>query len=360
VGFSIKFTNGNKNSSPAPPVQGSARAAMKRYKILSFAGLLLFSLNASAAEKVLLNASFDIARELYQDYNQVFVRHWQKEKGEAVHINQSHGGSSKQARAVIDGLQADVVTMNQVTDIEAIAQKGLVSADWRRQLPNNSAPYSSVIAFLVRKGNPKNAKDWDDLVKPGVSVIVPNPKTSGNGRYSYLSAYAFALKKNNGDHAKARQFVAALFKNVPVLDTGGRGATTTFVQRETGDVLLTFEAEVYLTAKEFGKDKFDVVVPSSSVEAEMPVAVVEKVVQRHQSKPLAQAYLEYLYSEEGQEVVARNFYRPRSAAAAKKYENQFAKLTVYSVDDVFGGWAKAQKEHFADGGVFDQFYSRSR
>jgi sulfate/thiosulfate transport system substrate-binding protein len=333
---------------------------MKPFRYLAFAFAALLAVNAAAAEKALLNVSFDIARELYQDYNAAFARHWQKEKGEKIKINQSHGGSSKQARAVIDGLQADVVTMNQVTDIDAIAQKGLLSKDWRQQFPSNSAPYSSVIAFLVRKGNPKQLKDWDDLVKPGVSVIVPNPKTSGNGRYSYLSAYAFALKRQNGDHAKAREFVSALFRNVPVLDTGGRGATTTFVQREIGDVLLTFEAEVYLTMKEYGKTKFDIVLPSASVEAEMPVAVVDKIAQRHKTQPLAQAYLDYLYSEEGQDILARNFYRPRSAAAARKYENQFPKLTLYSVDDLFGGWAKAQKEHFSEGGIFDQFYSPKR
>lgn len=315
------------------------------------------AISLSAAPTTLLNASFDIARELYQDYNKSFVKHWKDTTGETVTINQSHGGSSKQARAVIDGLQSDVVTMNQVTDIDAIAAKGnLLPKNWRTQFPDNSSPYTSTIIFLVRKGNPKGIKDWDDLVKPGVSVIVPNPKTSGNGRYSYLAAYGYALSKFNGDEAKATEFVGKLFKNVPVLDTGGRGATTTFVQRETGDVLLTFEAEVFLTIKELGKDKFDVVVPSISVEAEMPVAVVEKVTERRGTQKLAKAYLEYLYSPEGQEIVARNFYRPRSNQVAKKYESQFGKLTLLKIDESFGGWEKAQKTHFADGGVFDQIY----
>lgn len=313
---------------------------------------------AQAAEAKLLNASFDIARELYNQINPAFAAHWEKETGQKITINQSHAGSSKQARAVIDGLAADVITFNQVTDIDAVASKGLVATDWRQKFPNNSAPYSSTIVFLVRKGNPKGIKDWSDLVKPGVGVIVPNPKTSGNGRYSYLAAYAYALKHNNGDDAKAREFVTALFKNAPVLDSGGRGATTSFAEREIGDVLLTFEAEVFLTIKEFGVGRFEAVLPSYSIEAEMPVAVVERVVNRRNTAKEANAYLQFLYSEEGQEILARNFYRPRSAKVAEKYSQQFGKLELFSVDKVFGSWAQVQKVHFAEGGLFDQIYRR--
>jgi len=315
---------------------------------------------AGAAETKLLNASFDISRELFQNYNEAFVRHWQLTNGGRLLVNQSHAGSSKQARAVIDGLEADVVTFNQVTDVEAVAAKGLVPADWRQRLPHHSSPFSSTIVFLVRRGNPKRLRDWDDLVKPGVSVIVPNPKTSGNGRYSYLAAYAFALKKLRLEDAGARAFVARLFKNVPVLDTGGRGATTTFVQREIGDVLLTFEAEVYLTIKELGADQFDAVVPSFSVEAEMPVAVVEQVAARRGTAKVAQAYLEYLYSDEGQGIIAANYYRPRSAKVAERFATQFGKLELFSVEEVFGAWAGTQKTHFSEGGVFDQIYQPSR
>jgi sulfate/thiosulfate-binding protein len=330
-------------------------------KFLGCFGILFgFAITLSAAPATLLNASFDIARELYQDYNPAFIKHWKETSGEKLEVKQSHGGSSKQARAVIDGLQADVVTMNQITDIDAIAERGnLLPKDWRSKLPNDSSPYSSTIIFLVRRGNPKGIKDWDDLVKPGVTVVVPNPKTSGNGRYSYLSAYGFALKKFNGDEARAQEFVGKLFRNVPVLDTGGRGATTTFVQREIGDVLLTFEAEVYLTIKELGKEKFDVVVPSISVEAEMPVAVVQKVANRHGTQKVAAAYLEYLYSQEGQEIIARNFYRPSSEAVARKHEDQFQKLTLLKVDEAFGGWNNVQKVHFADGGLLDQIYKKN-
>jgi sulfate/thiosulfate transport system substrate-binding protein len=315
---------------------------------------------APAAETKLLNASFDISRELFQRYNEAFVRHWKKANGGSVVVNQSHSGSSKQARAVIDGLEADVVTFNQVTDVDAVAAKGLIPADWRKRLPNQSSPFSSTIVFLVRKGNPKGIKDWDDLVKPGIAVIVPNPKTSGNGRYSYLAAYAFALKRLKLDDAGARAFVGKLFKNVPILDTGGRGATTSFVQREIGDVLLTFEAEVFLTIKELGADKFDAVVPSFSIEAEMPVAVVAKVATRHGATAIAQAYLEYLYSDEGQGIIAANYYRPRSVKVAEQYAQQFGKLELFSVEEVFGDWAKTQKTHFGEGGVFDQIYQPSK
>jgi len=314
-----------------------------------------------AANTTLLNASFDVSRHLYDQINPAFVQRWKAQTGETLVINQSHVGSTKQARSVIEGLEADVVTLNQATDIDAIAaQSNLLPANWSTLLPNHSSPYTSAIIFLVRKGNPKGIKDWDDLVKDNVSVVVPNPKTSGNGRYSYLSAYAFALQKFTNNDAKAREFVAALFKNVPVLDTGGRGATTTFTQRDIGDVLLTFESEVLLTTNELGADKFDVVVPSQSVLAEMPVAVVQRVASKHDTERVARAYLEFLYTEEGQEIIAKNFYRPRSAAVAKRYEKQFAPLKLVSVDDVFGGWAKAQKVHFAEGGVFDQIQQLNR
>jgi sulfate transport system substrate-binding protein len=330
---------------------------------------LTFALWALAAvgvrgETRLLNASFDISRELFQAYNPVFAAHWQAQTGETVTFSQSHAGSSKQARAVIDGLAADVITFNQVTDVDQVAARGLVAKDWRTRFPHQSSPFTSTIVFLVRKGNPKAIRDWDDLARPGVSVIVPNPKTSGNGRYSYLAAYAHALKQNGGRAEAAREFVGRLFRNVPVLDTGGRGATTTFVQRGIGDVLLTFEAEVFLTLQELGRtvagQPFEVVAPSYSVEAELPVAVVEKVAQRRGTTKQARAYLEYLSSDAGQEVAAKNYFRPRSAAVARKFSGQFAQLTLFRVDDVFGSWAEAQKTHFAEDGVFDQIYRKTR
>lgn len=321
---------------------------------------LVTALSVFGAETKLLNASFDISRELFQSYNEAFVRHWNERAGESVVVNQSHAGSSKQARAVIDGLEADVVTFNQVTDVDAVAERGLIARDWRKLLPHESSPFSSTIVFLVRKGNPKGIKDWSDLVKPGVAVIVPNPKTSGNGRYSYLAAWGYALKQSAGDEAKAREFVGKLFANVPVLDTGGRGATTTFAQREIGDVLLTFEAEVFLTVKEFGAGKFEAVVPSYSIEADMPVAVVQKVVAKHGTEKLARAYLEYLYADEGQRIIAANYYRPRSQKVAEQYAAQFGKLELFSVEKVFGDWASAQRTHFSEGGVFDQLYRKSK
>ena len=338
---------------------------MKIRSFISRSGLgvwlvLALASRATAADTVLLNASFDIARELFQNYNVAFVRHWQKETGDNLTVNQSHAGSSKQARAVIDGLEADVVTFNQVTDVDAVAERGLISREWRKQFPNQSSPFSSTIVFLVRKGNPKGIKDWNDLVKPGVSVIVPNPKTSGNGRYSYLAAWGYALKQSAGDEAKAREFVTQLFANVPVLDTGGRAATTTFAQREIGDVLLTFEAEVFLTLKEFGGGKFEAVVPSYSIEADMPVAVVQKVTAKRGTEKLARAYLEYLYSDEGQGIAAANYYRPRSPKVGEKYAAQFGKLELFTVEKVFGDWASAQKAHFSEGGVFDQLYKKSK
>lgn len=337
--------------------------------VSSFIRRLTFVLWTSVAAGVqgetrLLNASFDISRELFQAYNPVFAAHWQAQTGETLTVSQSHAGSSKQARAVIDGLAADVITFNQVTDVDQVAARGLVAKDWRTRFPHQSSPFTSTIVFLVRKGNPKAIRDWDDLARPGVSVIVPNPKTSGNGRYSYLAAYAHALKQNGGKAEAAREFVGRLFRNVPVQDTGGRGATTTFVQRGIGDVLLTFEAEVFLTLQELGRtaasSPFEVVAPSFSVEAELPVALVEKVTQRRGTTKQAQAYLEFLYSDAGQEVAAKNYFRPRSATVAARYSHQFAKLTLFRVDDVFGSWAEAQKTHFADDGVFDQIYRKAR
>jgi sulfate transport system substrate-binding protein len=312
-----------------------------------------------AADINLLNVSYDPTRELYQDYNAAFAKYWKDKTGDNVIIKQSHGGSGKQARSVIDGLQADVVTLALSYDIDEVGSKGrLFPADWQKRFPHNSSPYTSTIVFLVRKGNPKNIKDWNDLVKPGTSVITPNPKTSGGARWNYLAAYAYALKQNNNDDAKARDFLKKLFKNVPVLDSGARGATTTFVERGIGDVLLAWENEAFLALKELGPDKFDIVVPSLSILAEPPVAVVDKNVKRHGTEAVAKAYLEYLYSEEGQEIAAKNYYRPTLESVAKKYEKQFPKVNLIKIDDVFGGWQKAQKTHFADGGVFDEIYQK--
>jgi sulfate transport system substrate-binding protein len=314
---------------------------------------------AAAAKSVeLLNVSYDPTRELYQEYNAAFAKYWQAKTGETVAIKQSHGGSGKQARSVIDGLRADVVTLALAGDIDALnRQANLLPENWQQRLPNNSAPYTSTIVFLVRKGNPKHIKDWDDLVKPGVSVITPNPKTSGGARWNYLAAWGYALRKFGGED-KARQFVADLFKNVPVLDSGARGSTTTFVQREIGDVAISWENEAYLVVKEFGADKFEIVAPSVSILAEPSVAVVDKVAKKKGTEAVAKAYLEYLYSDEGQEIAARNFYRPRQAATAAKFAGHFAKLDLFTIDEVFGGWTKAQKVHFADGGVFDQIYAK--
>ena len=330
--------------------------ARKVMLLLALQGFAAFA--TPAAETKLLNVSFDVSRQLFQDINPAFIRFWKAQSGEEIAINQSHGGSAKQARAVIDGLEADVVTLNQANDIDVIADQGkLLPSSWRNLLPNHSAPYSSTIVFVVRAGNPKNIKDWDDLTKPGVSVIVPNPKTSGNGRYSYLAAYAHALEESGKDETKARAFVAALFKNAPVLDSGGRGATTTFVQRGIGDVLLTFEAEALLTVRESGGGKYAVVTPAQSIEAEMPVAVVTKFARRHGTEQLAQAYLQFLYSEEAQEIIARNFYRPRLETVFAKHADQFGRLKLVSVDETFGGWAKAQRVHFGDGGYYDQIWN---
>jgi sulfate/thiosulfate transport system substrate-binding protein len=310
---------------------------------------------AWAGSVKLLNVSYDPTRELYADYNKAFAKHWKDQTGQEVSISQSHGGSGKQARSVIDGLDADVVTLALAYDIDAISEKAqLLPKNWQTLLPNNSTPYTSTIVFLVRKGNPKGIRDWDDLVKPGVGVITPNPKTSGGARWNYLAAWGYALKHYNNDSAKARDFVARMYKNVPVLDAGARGATTTFVQRRIGDVAISWENEALLALKQLGKDKVEIVVPSVSILAEPPVAVMDRVAGKHGTAKVAKAYLEYLYSDEGQDVVARNFYRPRSEKAAVKYAGQFPKVNLFTIDELFGGWQKAQKTHFADNGVYDQ------
>ena len=320
---------------------------------LALAGATALLVGTAQADVTLLNVSYDVTRELYKDLNPAFIQHWAQAAGEKVVVEQSHGGSSKQALSVANGLEADVVTMNQDTDIDLLARSGLVPANWRERLPHNSAPYTSTTVFLVRKGNPKNLRDWDDLVKPGIAVIVPNPKTSGNGRYTYLAAWGYAVKKG-GDEAAARDFVTRLFRNVPVLDGGGRGATTTFTQRDLGDVLVTFENEAVLIGQELGADQFQVVYPSISIQAEAPVTVVDKVVERKGTQKQAQGYLEFLYSPEGQEIIARHYFRPRLEAVLQKHAQQFKPIQLFTVDDVFGGWAQAQQTHFADGGVFDQ------
>ena len=326
--------------------------------LLTLAAALGFSLVCSHATDIkLLNVSYDPTRELYHDFNAAFSKHWKGKTGDAVSIQQSHGGSGKQARSVIDGLEADVVTLALAYDIDAIAEKsGLLPADWQKRLPNNSSPYASTIVFLVRKGNPKGIKDWDDLIRPGVSVITPNPKTSGGARWNYLAAWGYAMKKNGDNEGRARDFVTQLYKNVPVLDTGARGATTTFSQRGIGDVLVGWENEAYLAIKEFGANRFEIVVPSMSILAEPPVAVVEKVARKHGTEAVAKAYLEYLYSDEGQDIAGRNFYRPRTEKAAAKYGAVFPKLSLFTIDEVFGGWQKAQQTHFNEGGWFDKIY----
>lgn len=312
--------------------------------------------SALAAPSNILNVSYDVTREFYQDYNIAFALAYRAKHGLAPTIDLSNGGSSKQAGAVIAGLEADVVTMNQETDIDAIAKAGLISPDWKKRLPDNSVPYTSTIIFLVRKGNPKAIKDWSDLVKPGVSVIVPNPKTSGNGRYSYLAAWAYAKAQPAGSGATATEFVKALFKNVPLLETGGRAATNAFVQKEIGDVLLTFESEVLQITKVFSPDKFDVVYPSASILAEAPVSVVDQVVDKRGSRELATAYLEFLWSDEGQKLAVKHYFRPRSEKLQAENAAIFPPIKLATVGDVFGGWAAAQKAHFADGGIFDQIY----
>jgi sulfate/thiosulfate-binding protein len=316
---------------------------------------------AEAKEVKLLNVSYDPTRELYQEINEVFARQWQAKTGDKLTVRQSHGGSGKQARAVIDGLEGDVVTLALAYDIDAIAEKGkLLPVDWQKRLPDNSSPFTSTIVFLVRKGNPKAIKDWEDLTKAGVSVVTPNPKTSGGARWNYLAAWGYVLRKFGNDETKARQLVAAIFKNVPVLDTGARGATTTFVQRGIGDVLIAWENEALLSLKESGQGKFELVTPSISILAEPPVAWVDKVVQRRGTADIAKAYLEFLYTPEGQEIGAKNFYRPRLETVAQKHTSTFPKVKLFTIDEVFGGWQKAQKTHFNDGGVFDQIQRASR
>jgi sulfate/thiosulfate-binding protein len=328
-------------------------------RALALGALALVAGAAQAKDIALLNVSYDPTRELYQDFNKAFAKHWLAKSGDSVSVRQSHGGSGKQARSVIDGLEADVVTLALAYDVDELADKAkLIPADWQKRLPHNSSPYTSTYIFLVRKGNPKGIKNWDDLVKPGVAVITANPKTSGGARWGYLAAYGFALKQPGGSDAKAKQFVADLFANVPVLDTGARGSTVTFAERGIGDVLLAWENEAHLSLKEFGADKFDIVYPPVSILAEPPVSVVDKTVDKRGTRAVAQAYLEYLYSHEGQDIAARNFYRPIDAGVAAKYGKQFPKLKLFTIDEVFGGWTKAQKLHFNDGGVFDQIYTK--
>jgi len=323
----------------------------------AFASLLVaFGISTATAQTTLLNVSYDPTRELYKDFNAAFAKHWQAKTGQTVQVRQSHGGSGKQARSVADGLEADVVTLALGYDIDALAERKLIPPDWQKRFPNNSSPYTSTIVFLVRKGNPKAIKDWGDLARPGIAVITPNPKTSGGARWNYLAAWAWALKQPGGNEQKAKELVAAIFRNVPVLDSGARGSTTTFVERGLGDVLIAWENEAILAVNELGKDKFEIVAPSLSILAEPPVAVVDKVVEKRGTRLTAQAYLDYLYSEEGQEIAARHYYRPSNTKLAAKYAASFPKIKLVTIDDTFGGWQKAQKTHFADGGTFDQIY----
>jgi len=330
-------------------------------KACFFAVIVGASLLGFGQRVTLLNVSYDPTRELFQDYNAAFAKYWKAKTGQDVTIQQSHGGSSKQARAVIDGLDADIVTLALAYDIDAIADKAhLLPSNWQSRLPNNSSPYTSTIIFLVRKGNPKKIKDWDDLIRPGVSVITPNPKTSGGARWNYMAAWGYALRKSGGDESKARDFVSKLFANVPVLDSGARGSTTTFVERGMGDVLIAWENEALLGANELGKDRFEIVVPSTSILCEPSVSVVDRVVDKKGTRAAAQAYLEYLYSPEGQDIAAKRYYRPRSAAVLKKYAAQFPNVKLFTIADIAGDWKQAQAEHFADGGIFDQVYSANQ
>jgi sulfate/thiosulfate-binding protein len=342
-----------------PPQVGDyvVRSLLRRSAgVLAIVGLLLTSFASVHAKEIkLLNVSYDPTREFYQDFNAAFTKYWEGKTGNKVTVQQSHGGSGKQARSVIDGLEADVVTLALAYDIDVIAEKGRrLPADWQKRLPNNSSPYTSTIVFLVRKGNPKAIKDWDDLVKPGIAVVTPNPKTSGGARWNYLAAWGYALRKNNNDAGKARAFLIALFKNVPVLDVGARGATTTFVQRGIGDVLIAWENEALLSIKELGKGEFEIVIPSLSILAEPPVAWVDRVVKRHGTQAAAEEYLKYLYTPEGQEIAAKHYYRPRLEAVAQKYTDTFPKVNLFTIDEMFGGWQKAQKTHFSEGGEFDR------
>ena len=328
-------------------------------RLLLFATLVLIFVSAtvSIADTVLLNVSYDPTRELFQDIGKAFGTYWKAKTGETVTVRSSHGGSGKQARSVIDGLQADIVTLALAYDIDAISEKaGLLPKNWQSRLPNNSTPFTSTIVFLVRKGNPKKIKDWSDLVRPGISVITPNPKTSGGARWNYLAAWGYALKQNGNDDNKAREFVRQLFKNVPVLDSGARGSTTTFVQRGIGDVIVARESEAFLAMNELGKDKFEIIIPSISILAEPPVALVDKVVNKHGTAVVAKAYLDFLYTEQGQEIAAKHYYRPQLKSVADKYARQFPQIKMFTINELFGGWQQAQKRHFDDGGTFDQIY----
>jgi len=324
--------------------------------ILAASFATAFSSVALAADVNLLNVSYDPTRELYQDMNQAFAKQWKAKTGDNVTIKQSHGGSGKQARAIIDGLDADVATLALAYDTDALAEKGLVDKAWQKRLPHNASPYSSTIVFLVRKGNPKGIKDWGDIIKPGVAVITPNPKTSGGARWNHLAAWGYALKLPGGSEATAKEFLSKLYKNVPVLDSGARGATTTFVERGIGDVLLAWENEALLAIKELGPDKVEIVAPATSILAEPSVAVVDKVADRKGTRKVAEAYLNFLYTDEGQDIIAKHYYRPTTEKASKKYAAQFPKVKLFTIDEAFGGWTKVQKEHFADGGIFDQIY----
>ena len=324
-------------------------------------GIVYVTFAAALKPVTLLNVSYDPTRELYEQINPAFARHWQQKSGQAVTVKQSHGGSGKQARAVIDGLAADVVTLALAYDVDALHEKGkLIPKDWQKRLPNNSAPYTSTLIFMVRKGNPKGIKDWDDLIKPGVSVVTPNPKTSGAARWNYLAAWGYALKKNNGDQKKAQEFLSSLFKNVPVLDSGARGSTITFVDRGIGDVLINWENDILLIAKKEHAGKFEAIYPSVSILAEPTVSIVDKTVDKRGTRNVAEGYLQFLYSEEGQEIAAKNFYRAQSPKVLEKYAAQFPKIELFTIDDVFGGWQKAQKAHFNDGGTFDAIYQGAK
>jgi sulfate/thiosulfate-binding protein len=331
--------------------------AMLRVLIGLAAGLAMIA-SAFAADVSLLNVSYDPTRELYVDVNKAFAAQFAKDTGKSVEIKQSHGGSGKQARSVVDGLAADVVTLALAYDIDEIAKKGLIASDWQKRLPQNSSPYTSTIVFLVRKGNPKNIKDWDDLAKPGVKVVTPNPKTSGGARWNYLAAWGYALKQSGGNEATAKEFVKKIYANAPVLDTGARGSTITFAERGVGDVLISWENEAFLALHELGKDKLDIVVPSVSILAEPPVGVVDKVVDKKGTRSVAESYLKFLYTKEGQELAAKNYYRPRDPDVAAKSAQALPKLSLFTVDDVFGGWRQAQTKHFADKGVFDDIYGQ--
>jgi sulfate transport system substrate-binding protein len=337
-------------------------AHLTRRACLAAIALAAFTAGATAQAPVtLLNVSYDPTRELYQDLNKAFAAQWQQKHGQAVAIRQSHGGSGRQARAVIDGLDADVVTLALAYDIDEIAQRGrLLPTDWQKRLPNNSSPYTSTIVFLVRKGNPKAIRDWSDLARPGLSVVTPNPKTSGGARWNYLAAWGYALKQPGGTEDKARDFVTAIYRNVPVLDSGARGSTTTFVERGIGDVLISWENEALLAIKELGPDKFDVVIPSLSILAEPPVAVVDRNVDKKGTRAVAQAYLEFLYTPAAQDIIAKNYYRPTNKEVAAKYSKQLVPVKLFTIDEVFGGWSKAQATHFSDGGVFDKIYQGGR